>query len=117
VNAADEAWIGVRDHHLARVALELVTNALTHGRRPITLRAYRRGAEGVVEVTDAGDFEPDPQLFAAFTQADMSTRREQGGLGLGLFVSARLCELGEGGLDLRREGDRTLAVARFRLRG
>jgi signal transduction histidine kinase len=70
----------------------------------------------VVEVTDAGDFEPDPKLFAAFTQADMSTRRERGGLGLGLFVSARLCELGRGRLDLRREDGRTVAEARFRLR-
>jgi DNA-binding NarL/FixJ family response regulator len=116
VDGADESWVGVRDQHVARVTLELVTNALSHGQRPITLRAYRRGSEGVVEVTDAGDFEPDPKLFAAFTQADMSTRRERGGLGLGLFVSARLCELGRGRLDLRRENGRTVAEARFRLR-
>jgi DNA-binding NarL/FixJ family response regulator len=108
-------WPSVYPHHLARVVQELVSNAVRHGKRPVALRAFRQGTEGVVSVTDAGGFEPDPELFRPFVQADMSTQREQGGLGLGLFVAVRLCEANGGRLDMRREGDLTVAEARFLL--
>jgi DNA-binding NarL/FixJ family response regulator len=117
VQAPDEPWPGVHPNHLARVIHELVTNAVRHGRRPVVLRLSREGLEGVVEVADAGEFEPEPRLFGAFVQGDMSTQRSRGGLGLGLFVATRLCELGGGALDLRREGGHTVAEARFRLAG
>ena len=110
-------WPGVHPSHLARVMRELVANALTHGRRPVTLTARREGREGVVRVADAGNFEPEPRLFEPFVQKDMSTRRSHGGMGLGLFVTSRLCELGGGRLELRRDGERTVAEARFRLAG
>lgn len=112
-----DPWPGVRASHLARVIRELVSNAVTHGRRPIGLVVRRDGREGVVRVVDAGDFEPEPRLFEPFVQADMSTQRTHGGMGLGLFVTSRLCELGGGRLDLRRDDDRTVAEARFRLAG
>ena len=115
VNAPNEVWHGIHEHHLSRVIRELVANALLHGRPPVSLRVRREGLEGIVEVSDAGDFEPDPSLLGPFVQSDMSTMREQGGLGLGLFVVGRLCEVGGGRLDLRREGDRTVAEARFSL--
>ncbi|MGH2685523.1 MAG: sensor histidine kinase, partial [Actinomycetota bacterium] len=114
-SAPDEEWRGVHEEHLARVIHELVSNALQHGTRPVTVRLAREGLEGVVEVADAGDFEPDPLLFAPFVQGDMSTLREQGGLGLGLFVVGRLCESGGGSLDIRRENGMTIAEARFAL--
>jgi DNA-binding NarL/FixJ family response regulator len=117
VEADDEPWPGAHPNHVARVVLELVTNALRHGRRPVTLRLWREGLEGIVEVTDVGDFEPEPRLFGPFVQGDMSTRRRQGGLGLGLFVVARLCELGGGRLELRRDQGRTVAQARLGLTG
>ena len=94
-----------------------MTNAVTHGRRPVVLSARRDGREGIVRVADAGDFEPEPRLFEPFVQGDMSTQRSHGGMGLGLFVASRLCELGGGRLDVRREEDRTVAEARFRLAG
>lgn len=112
---AAEPWPGVRARHLARVAYELASNALKHGRRPVEVRAFRQGREGVLEVRDAGDFEPDPELFRAFVQRDMSETRERGGFGLGLFVASRLCESDGGRLELRREGDQTVAEARFLL--
>jgi DNA-binding NarL/FixJ family response regulator len=117
VEFASDPWPGAHPHHLSRIVLELVSNALRHGRRPVTLRVWRDRLEGVVEVTDAGEFEPEPRLFGAFVQGDMSTQRQQGGLGLGLFVVARLCELGGGQLDLRRDDGRTIAEARLRLSG
>jgi DNA-binding NarL/FixJ family response regulator len=115
VEVRQDVWPGIRPQHLARVAMELVTNAVRHGKRPVALRAYRQGREGVLEVTDAGDFQPDPELFAPFVQEDMSAKRRQGGLGLGLFVASRLCEASGGRLDLRRADGRTVAEARFLL--
>lgn len=115
--APDEIWAGVHENHLARVIHELLMNALQHGRRPVTVRLYREGREGVVEVADAGSFEPDPTLFAPFVQGDMSTMRERGGLGLGLFITTRLCESGGGRLDVRRRGSVTVAEGRFALTG
>jgi DNA-binding NarL/FixJ family response regulator len=112
-----DAWPGVRPHHLARVVEELMSNALRHGKRPVTVRAYRQGHEGVVEIVDHGDFEPRPDLFQAFVQADMSVTRERSGMGLGLYVASRICEAAGGRIDLRREGNRTVAEARFLLAG
>jgi DNA-binding NarL/FixJ family response regulator len=117
VDAPEDTWTGIRSSHVVRVAAELVANALRHGRRPVSVRAYRQGREGVLEVTDAGDFEPDPHLFDPFVQEDMSAHRRQGGMGLGLFVASRLCQATGGRLDLRRAGDRTVAEARFVLAG
>jgi DNA-binding NarL/FixJ family response regulator len=113
VDLVEDTWSGIHPRHLGRVATELVTNAIRHGRRPVVVRAYRQGREGVLEVSDAGDFQPDPQLFAPFVQEDMSAQRRQGGLGLGLFVASRLCESSGGRLDVRRSEGRTLAEARF----
>jgi DNA-binding NarL/FixJ family response regulator len=115
VELSRERWPGVQPRHVGRVARELASNALRHGRRPVSVKAFRVDRTGVVEVRDRGDFQPNPNLFGPFVQADMSMRRERGGLGLGLFVASRLCELGGGHLDLRRESGHTLAEARFRL--
>ena len=115
IEVGSEPWPGVRPSHLARVIGELVANAFTHGRAPVHVRAEREGRDGVVRVIDSGDFEPEPRLFEPFVQKDMSTRRTHGGMGLGLFVSSRLCELGGGRLELRRDGEHTVAEARFRL--
>jgi DNA-binding NarL/FixJ family response regulator len=117
IDATSSTWRGVRENHLVRVGRELVDNAVRHGRRPVEVRAYREGREGVVKVTDRGDLQPDQKLLRPFVQADMSSRRERGGLGLGLFVASRLCELGGGRLDLRREDECTVAEGRFLLAG
>jgi DNA-binding NarL/FixJ family response regulator len=115
IDASEELWEGVHPRHVGRVTRELVANALLHGRRPVEVRITRHGSTGIVEVRDAGDFQPDPRLFDPFVQADMSTKRERGGLGLGLFVAARLCEVNGGSLEVLREGQQTVARARFGL--
>jgi DNA-binding NarL/FixJ family response regulator/anti-sigma regulatory factor (Ser/Thr protein kinase) len=117
VEIEPDSWLGVRPKHLARVVEELMSNALRHGKRPVSVRAYREGNEGVVEVVDHGDLQPRPDLFQAFVQADMSVTRERSGMGLGLYVASRLCEAEGGRIDLRREGGRTVAEARFLLAG
>ncbi|MDQ3992015.1 MAG: response regulator [Actinomycetota bacterium] len=115
VEVADEHWQGVRPKHLARIASELIDNAIRHGDGPIEVIAGRRGAEGVLRIVDSGSFAPDARLFDPFVQADMSATRKHGGMGLGLYLAARLCEADGGHLDLRREADRTVAEVRYHL--
>lgn len=102
-------WGGVRDRHLERIALELIDNALRHGRRPLEIRAGTDEGWARLQVSDAGDADLAPDLFEAFAQGDMSATRERGGLGLGLFIAYRLAEADGGRLTLRREDGRTVA--------
>jgi signal transduction histidine kinase len=117
VHAERDSWLGVRPQHLSRVIEELASNAFRHGRRPVRVHTHRQGNEGIVEVVDEGEFQPRSDLFNAFVQGDMSVTRERSGMGLGLFVARRLCEAEGGRLDIRREGGRTVAEARFLLAG
>jgi signal transduction histidine kinase len=114
--AEEECWTGVPHPYLHRVAFELLSNAERHGRRPIEVRAYRHGLDGVIEVRDGGGWSPSSEDFSAFYQEDMSGTRTARGFGLGLFVTSRLCQACSGTLTIRAEGEQTVAEARFRLR-
>ena len=58
--------------------------------------------EIAIEDTGVGIGEDDQQgLFLPFSQVDSSTRRQHGGVGLGLSISQRLAELMGGGISLR----------------
>jgi DNA-binding NarL/FixJ family response regulator len=112
----DEQWPGVPHRYVERVAFELLSNAVRHGTAPIDVSGCRQGMEGVLEVSDAGGWTPPDRQFTAFFQEDMSSTRAKSGLGLGLFLAARLCEACDGGLSIRAIGGRTVAEARFQLR-
>jgi DNA-binding NarL/FixJ family response regulator len=114
--ADEDCWTGVPQPYLHRVAFELLSNAERHGRRPIEVRAFRHGLDGVLEVRDAGGWSASSEDFGAFFQDDMSGTRTARGFGLGLFVTSRLCQACAGGLTIRAEGGQTVAEARFRLR-
>jgi DNA-binding NarL/FixJ family response regulator len=116
VSTDDDGWTGVPHTYLHRVAFELLSNAERHGRRPIEVRAFRRGLDGVIEVRDGGGWAATWEDFSAFFQEDMSWTRSAGGLGLGLFVTSRLCAACGGSLRIGAERGQTVAEARFRLR-
>jgi len=111
----EETWTGVPHRYAERVAFELLSNAIKHGRRPIEITARREGTFGIIRVTDAGGWTPPYSDFSAFTQEDMSTTRSRGGFGLGLFLVSRLCQSCEGELGIRAVGAKTIAEAQFRL--
>lgn len=115
-SADEDRWIGVPHTYLHRVAFELLSNAERHGQRPIEVRAFRHGIDGVIEVRDAGGWSARTENFSAFFQEDMSGTREAGGFGLGLFVSSRLCQACGGSLRIAEDAGQTVAEARFRLR-
>jgi CheY-like chemotaxis protein len=86
---------------LEQVLLNLLTNAIKFtppgGRIEIDLR--RDGENAVVSVKDSGKgIDPPfvPHVFDRFRQADASTTRKHGGLGLGLAIVRHLVELHRG---------------------
>jgi signal transduction histidine kinase len=79
---------------LDQVLTNLVTNAMKYGRgKPIEVRVVADGEQARVEVTDHGiGIAPEHQarIFERFERA--VTPREYGGLGLGLWIVARVVE-------------------------
>jgi len=108
---ADEYGGSVHADHarLCQVVRNLVSNAIKfsepNGR--IELRARRVGSHVELSVTDHGiGIAPDhlPHIFDRFKQADSSTTRRQGGMGIGLSLAKHIVEGHGGELSTRSEG-------------
>jgi PAS domain S-box-containing protein len=94
---------------LQQVVWNLLTNALkfTPAGGRIEVRLERHAAFARVVVTDTGvGIAADvlPSIFDRFQQADASTTRRHGGLGLGLAIARHLVELHGGSLWADSEG-------------
>jgi CheY-like chemotaxis protein/anti-sigma regulatory factor (Ser/Thr protein kinase) len=94
---------GVR---LQQILWNLLSNAIKFtpidGR--ITLRVARDGARTIITVADSGAGIPPeflPTVFEPFRQADASTTRLHGGLGLGLAIAKQLVDAHGGTIDVR----------------
>ncbi|MEO8520194.1 MAG: PAS domain S-box protein [Acidobacteriota bacterium] len=95
---------------LQQVVWNLLSNAIKFtpkgGRVRVTVA--RRDAQVVIEVADTGvgiKREFIPYLFERFRQADASTTRAYGGLGLGLSIVKRLVELHGGTVAVQSPGE------------
>jgi CheY-like chemotaxis protein len=95
---------------IQQIAWNLLANATKftprHGRIRLTLK--RAGALAELRITDSGDgisAEFLPHVFDRFRQADASTRKRHGGLGLGLAIARYLTEMHEGTIDALSEGE------------
>jgi signal transduction histidine kinase len=103
---------------IQQIVWNLLSNAVKFTPRAgrVSVRAWREGGEARVEVADTGiGIEPEflPHVFDRFRQADGSTTRQYGGLGLGLAIVRALVEL-HGGWA-RAESDGPGRGARFML--
>lgn len=94
---------------IQQIVWNLVSNAVKFtpkgGRVIITLA--REASSAQIEIIDNGQgISADvlPRIFERFTQADSSTRRRTGGLGLGLSIVKHLVEAHGGTIDARSEG-------------
>jgi len=94
---------------MQQVMSNLISNAIkfTEPGGKITI-ALRREDEGVaIDVTDTGiGIAPDflPYVFDRFRQADASSARRHGGLGLGLAIARQLVELHGGTISVSSPG-------------
>jgi signal transduction histidine kinase/ActR/RegA family two-component response regulator len=94
---------------LHQIIWNLLSNAVkfTPNGGKICIRVEQDGADARVTVKDTGQgIEPEflPRVFDRFLQADSSTTRSFGGLGLGLAIVRHLVELHGGTVSAQSEG-------------
>ena len=94
---------------LRQVVWNLLSNAIkfSHRSGQVRLRARRVGSNLEISVQDNGQgIAPEflPFVFERFRQADMTTTRTHGGLGLGLAIVRQLVELHSGTVQVASEG-------------
>jgi len=103
-------WRSIGDSdRLQQVVWNLLSNAVKftphHG--SVSLSLARVNGTDEISVTDTGKgIDPVflPHVFAPFRQADASTTRDQGGLGLGLAIVRQLAELHGGSVRAESAG-------------
>ncbi len=105
---------------LALILHNLLENAVKFTRDgSVDVRARREGERVRLEVRDTGiGMAPEQagRIFQEFTQADESSTRRYGGMGLGLTLSQRLCQLLGGSIEVESvEGRGTCFTLRLPL--
>jgi PAS domain S-box-containing protein len=105
---------------LQQVVWNLLSNAVkfTPPRGRVQVRVERVDSHTEIAVSDTGvgiraDFLP--HVFERFRQADGSTTRKAGGLGLGLSIVRNIVEMHGGSVDVASEGEGCGATFRVRL--
>jgi CheY-like chemotaxis protein/nitrogen-specific signal transduction histidine kinase len=94
---------------LQQIVWNLLSNAIkfTPAAGQVEIRLERAGLYARITVTDTGQgLSPDflPHVFERFRQADSSSTRAHGGLGLGLAIVRQLAELHGGTVDAASPG-------------
>jgi PAS domain S-box-containing protein len=91
-------WVNADPTRLEQIVVNLLNNAAkyTENGGHIWLSAGHEGSVIAIRVKDSGVGIPPeklPEMFELFAQADRSSARSEGGLGIGLTVVKRLVEL------------------------
>jgi PAS domain S-box-containing protein len=107
-------------NRLQQVFWNLLSNGIkfTPAHGSVNIRGTVQQNQMVIQVQDSGigiDADFLPYLFEYFRQADSSTTRSQGGLGLGLAITRRLIELHGGTIQVESLGLNQGAVFTVRL--
>ncbi|HVJ14513.1 MAG TPA: ATP-binding protein, partial [Polyangiaceae bacterium] len=105
---------------LLQVVNNLLTNAVkfTPNGRSVSVTLERVGERAELTVSDTGmGIRPDilPQLFARFVQADSSSTRTHGGLGLGLSIVRHIVDVHGGEVRVESAGEGKGATFRVTL--
>ena len=98
------------EERLRQVVWNLLSNAIkfTDAGGRVTVRTRRTPDAVTIEVEDTGrGIDPEflPYVFERFRQADSSTTRTHGGLGLGLAIVRHLVELHGGHVTVHSDGE------------
>lgn len=92
---------------LRQIVMNLLSNAVKFTDRGfVRLSARYQSPHLIIAVTDSGtgiSLEQQQRIFQAFEQADVSTTRQFGGTGLGLYISQRLADMLDARLTLQSE--------------
>jgi CheY-like chemotaxis protein/anti-sigma regulatory factor (Ser/Thr protein kinase) len=109
VDDAVELVVAADAGRLQQAIWNLLTNAVkfTPSEGTVTATATADGARVVIAVADTGmgiDPEDLPYVFERFRQADSSTTRQHGGLGLGLALVKHIVELHGGTAAVTSDG-------------
>jgi signal transduction histidine kinase/ActR/RegA family two-component response regulator len=104
-----DATVSGDEDRLRQIVWNLASNAVkfSAANSRVEVRAGQRGPNVEISVTDAGaGIAPEflPHVFELFRQADGSTTRSHGGLGLGLSIVKHLVELHGGAVTAESEG-------------
>lgn len=98
--AVSETKVNIDPARIKQVLLNLVKNAAKFTRNGIVTFTVTEAPDAtnmlVVTIEDTGvgiSQESLPGLFNPFSQVDQSTSRQYGGLGLGLAITKRLCDI------------------------
>ena len=96
--AAPDAIVRADDERLQQVFWNLLANAVKFTPAGGTVDVYleREGSLAEIRIEDSGPGVPVeflPRIFERFSQADGSSTRKHGGLGLGLAIVRHLVEL------------------------
>ncbi len=94
---------------LHQIVTNLISNAVKFCRRDgsVRVRLVKDGASAILTVCDDGEGISEaflPFVFDRFRQANATTTRSQGGLGLGLTIVKHLVELHGGSISVASEG-------------
>jgi len=105
---------------LQQIAWNLISNAIkfTDPNGKVTVTTDTDGVEARVTVDDTGvgiDADFLPHVFDRFRQADGSTSRRHGGLGLGLAIADALAKMHGGRLEAKSAGVGTGSSFTFRI--
>jgi PAS domain S-box-containing protein len=105
---------------LQQIVWNLLSNAIKFSPRKGTVQIRLEAVDSIVEIVveDSGPgIDPEflPFVFERFRQADSSSTRRHGGLGLGLAIVRHLIELHGGSVQAANREDRSGAVFRVTL--
>jgi two-component system CheB/CheR fusion protein len=103
---------------LTQVFNNLLTNAIkfSEPKGKIIVSIAQRGPGVAIRITDNGvgiSAEGQKRLFSRFFQADSTTTRKHGGLGLGLSISKYLIDQHNGQISIQSEGEGKGSTAEF----
>ncbi|HEY1286954.1 MAG TPA: ATP-binding protein, partial [Burkholderiales bacterium] len=102
-------WLDGDPVRLAQILANLLNNAATyteHGGR-ISVRAWREDGNALIAVRDNGTgiaADALPRMFQMFHRGSTSSRRNPGGLGIGLSLARGLAEMHGGAITVKSEG-------------
>ncbi|MEK2646255.1 GAF domain-containing sensor histidine kinase [Bdellovibrio sp. BCCA] len=108
-SSIEKAFILGDEERLKQVTFHLLNNAIKFSNKggKILVDISSQGPAVQVRVRDEGEgIDPEflPSIFEAFRQADSSSTRKYGGLGLGLSISRHLIEAHKGKIAVYSEG-------------